>query len=102
MTLYSLNGRPDFKRAKQYALRRLEQELSPLLTYHSMEHSRYEVMQAAEKFALLEGVTDESDLLLLRTAVLYHDLGYVISFTDHEATSARIAAEVLPGFGYQS
>jgi len=102
MTHYSLNGRPDFKRAKQYALHRLERELSPVLVYHCLEHSRDEVMKAAERIALLEGVTDESDLLLLRTAVLYHDLGYVVSFSDHEANSARMAAEVLPAFGYQS
>lgn len=99
---YNQNGRPNFIRARQYALHRLERELSPLLTYHSLEHSRYEVMKAAEKLALLEGVTDEGDLLLLRTSVLYHDLGYLVSFADHETNSARMAAEVLPGFGYQT
>ena len=90
---------PDFEAARQYALDRLQRELSLLVTYHSLAHTVDEVAPAANHLAALEGVTGE-DLLLLRTAALYHDVGFVEQHHDHEAGSARIAAAVLPGFGY--
>jgi uncharacterized protein len=92
-------NQPDFEAARQYALNRLERELASPVTYHSLAHTRDEVAPAADQFAALEGVTGE-DLLLLRTAACYHDIGFVEQYYDHEASSARIAAAALPGFGY--
>ena len=92
---------PDFERAKQYALERLERELPPTMFYHSLAHTRDDVVPAAERLAALEGVEGEA-LLLLRTAAFYHDLGHVEQYTDHEAIGVRIAAEVLPHFGYST
>jgi len=92
---------PDFERARQYALERLERELPPMLCYHSLAHTRDDVVPAAERLAALEEVEGEA-LLLLRTAAFYHDLGHVEQYTDHEAIGVRIAAEVLPHFGYST
>lgn len=92
---------PDFKRARQYALERLERELPPTLIYHSLAHTRDDVVPAAERLAALERVDGEA-LLLLRTAAFYHDLGHVEQYTDNEAIAIRIAAEVLPHFGYSA
>ena len=44
---------PDFKRARQYALERLERELPPTLIYHSLAHTRDDVVPAAERLAAL-------------------------------------------------
>jgi uncharacterized protein len=41
-------------------------------------------------------------LKLLQTAAWYHDLGFIEKRAGHEAVSARIASEVLPGFGYSA
>ncbi len=90
---------PDFAAARQYALNRLQCELTPQMIYHTLAHTRDEVAPAADQLAALEGVTGE-DLLLLRTAALYHDIGFVEQHDDHEAGSIRIAAAALPGFGY--
>lgn len=90
---------PDFERAKHYALTRLANELPPYMRYHSLAHTRDEVLPAAERLAAMEGVTGD-DLLLLRTAACYHDLGCIIQRSEHEAIGARMAAETLPGFGY--
>lgn len=90
---------PDFERAKQYALTRLEQELPASLLYHSVRHTRDGVVPAVERFAAWDGV-DNDALLLLRTAAWYHDLGFVEQCTDHEAISVRVATSVLPHFGY--
>lgn len=90
---------PDFELAKQYVLGRLERELSPHLYYHSVRHTWDDVLPAAERLAALEGVDGEA-MLLLRTAALYHDLGYIEQYVDNEAIAVRIAAETLPRFGY--
>ncbi len=89
----------DFAGAARYALGRLANELSPILYYHGLGHSRDEVLPAAERLALLEGVGGE-DLLLLRTAALYHDIGFVERFDDNEVISVRIAESALPNYGY--
>lgn len=93
-------SQPDFERARSYALELLQRELPPPLYYHSVNHTLDDVLPAAEALAAMEGVNGE-DLLLLRTAVLYHDIGFVEQAVNHEAIGARIAAEILPRFGYQ-
>jgi uncharacterized protein len=92
---------PDFERARQYALERLERELPPILYYHSLAHTRDDVVPAAERLAALEGV-DGQALLLLRTAAFYHDLGHIEQYTNHETIGIWIAAQVLPHFGYSA
>jgi uncharacterized protein len=48
----------------------------------------------------MEGIIGKS-LNLLRTAAWFHDMGYEENAVHHELISARIAAEVLPSFGYR-
>jgi uncharacterized protein len=92
-------GEPDFEQARRYALLRLEQELDPALCYHSIAHTRDEVVPAAERLAALEGFGGE-DLMLLRTAAYFHDIGFLERRAGHEAAGVRIAAAALPKFGY--
>ena len=92
-------NQPDFERAKEYALKRLEKELPPDLLYHNLEHTRDIVVPAVERLAAMEGIEGEA-LLLLRTAAYYHDLGFVEHREQHEETSVRIASKVLPQWGY--
>lgn len=89
----------NFEQAKQYALHRLERELSPGLFYHSLEHTANDVVPAAAVFAAGEAI-NQLDLTLLLTAAWFHDLGFIELRAGHEAVGARLAAEVLPGFGY--
>ena len=88
-----------FELARQYAEGRLERELSPILSYHWIGHTRDEVVPAAEMLAGMEGLRGES-LTLLLTAAWFHDLGYVEQPRYHELISARIAVQILPSFGY--
>lgn len=90
---------PDFERAKHYALERLEHELPPTIFYHSLFHTRDDVVPAVEQLAELEGIQGE-ELLCLQTAAYFHDLGHIENSADHEERSARIAREVLPDMGY--
>lgn len=89
----------DFEAAQQYALNKLENELSPQFVYHSLRHTRDEVAPAAEEFAAVAGVTGE-DWLLLRTGAWYHDIGCLVQYPHHEAIGVGIAFAVLPRFGY--
>lgn len=94
-------GEPDFEGARCYALQRLERELHPGLCYHSLAHTRDEVAPAVERLAIAEGVVG-ADLLLLRTAAYFHDLGFVQRRDGHEIASTRIASTELPAFGYSA
>jgi uncharacterized protein len=90
---------PDYKAARAYALRRLEEELSPQLFYHSLDHTRREVVPAVDRFASREGFASEG-FQLLRTAAYFHDVGFVVQYDGHESASVRIASEILPSFQF--
>jgi uncharacterized protein len=94
-----VTSKPDFDGAVRYALRRLERELLPGCFYHSVVHTRDDVVPAVERLAALEGLEGE-ELLLLRTAAYYHDLGFVEQRAAHEAVGVQIAGLILPRFGY--
>lgn len=89
----------DFEAIKQQVFAHLEANLPPTLYYHGISHTRDDVLPAAERLAELAGI-DEQGRLLLRTAALYHDIGYTQSPHDHEALGARTVARELPAWGY--
>ena len=90
---------PDWNGAREYVLSRLEEELPEDLYYHGLHHTQDDVLPAAERLAALAGISDE-ERLLLRTAALYHDVGFVEQYAGNEPIAVRIAAETLPGLGY--
>jgi uncharacterized protein len=92
---------PDFEGARQYALERLTRELTPALRYHSLAHTRDEVVVAAGRLAGLEHLP-APDTLLLLTAAYFHDIGYLEQGSDHEAAGIRVVEQVLPRFGYSA
>jgi uncharacterized protein len=87
--------------AVAYALNRLAVELPADMTYHSLSHTSDDVIPAAMRLADLAGLGKE-DTALLRVGAAYHDLGFTESPPEHELCSARIAAQVLPAFGFDA
>ena len=87
-----------FQQAKDFIVKKLSDELPPKLSYHSIVHIN-DVYSACERLAGEEGVTGES-LLLLLTAALYHDSGFLVQSKGHEILSCDIARQHLPGFQY--
>lgn len=85
--------------AEAYILQKLEQSLSATLFYHGIHHIR-DVVEASQKLAEAEGITDAEMLDLLRTAALYHDAGFIDTYQGHEEESCRLARQTLPRFGY--
>lgn len=87
-----------FTDLQEYILDKLEKELPANLYYHNVKHT-VDVVTQVELIGLGEGVADE-DLLLLKTAALFHDAGHTISYDNHEYFSCLIAREMLPEFFY--
>ncbi len=94
-------NKPNAEGAIAYALTRLAAELPADMVYHSLAHTRDEVLPAAARLGQLAGLP-EPDLDLLRVAAAFHDLGYAETQEEHELCSIRIAAQVLPAFGFAS
>ena len=67
--------------------------------YHSRFHTM-DVLNATEILAPREGVGGE-DLILLRTAALCHDTGYLHAYDNHELLGTYFVQDTLPQFGYQ-
>ncbi|MBX0292162.1 HD domain-containing protein [Hymenobacter sp. HSC-4F20] len=91
----------DYPRAEAYLLHRLHHELPPSLTYHGPHHT-LDVLAQAQALAAAEGLRDLEQLLLLRTAALYHDAGFLTTYQGHEAAGCEVVRQVLPGFGYSA
>jgi HD superfamily phosphodiesterase len=88
-----------FKRAGDFILSKLKEELPVHLTYHSIAHVK-DVYQAAESISKAEGISAYEQKLLL-TAALFHDSGFIKIREGHEAESCKIAREYLPVYHYK-
>ena len=86
---------PDiFKSIKLPILSRLENELDPRLGYHNLSHT-LDVVEQAEIIAKQEKINDKHELLLLKTAAVFHDSGFLAVYKNHEEKSCEIASESL-------
>lgn len=88
----------DFDHLHNYLLHRLRSLLPEKINYHDVTHT-LNVEKAAVRFAKLEGLGDE-ELLILRTAVLFHDAGFVRQYIGNEDFGIQMAKSLLPEFGY--
>lgn len=89
-----------FREAKKFILTKLKKELPRHLSYHSVEHIK-DVYDSAKKLAKKEKVAGD-DLVLLLTAALFHDSGFLIDQKDHEKLSCDVARKHLPDYGYKA
>lgn len=89
----------DYRAAKQYIFEELRRDLSPLLFYHGLHHTK-DVLRMATAIGTGEGIRGR-DMTLLKTAALYHDAGFLKNkHAGHEEEGCRIAQLELPRFGY--
>jgi len=88
----------NYEAAKKYILKKLERELDPRLTYHSIDHT-LDVLESAIRLADMEHLPAD-ELLLLKTACLFHDSGMLVTYRGHEEASIQICREVLPSYDY--
>ena len=91
-------GLIQFTDIQEIILDKLEKELPPYLFYHNVKHT-VDVVTEVELIGWAEGCNDE-EILLLKTAALFHDVGHTVSYDDHEYHGTLIAREMLPSYGY--
>jgi len=88
----------NYGKAKNYVLKKLKRELSPDLHYHCVSHTK-DVIKAVTRLGKMEKVT-KKELTLLKTAALFHDIGFTETYDGHEKAGAEIAHKTLPQFDY--
>lgn len=76
----------------------LGEKLPQYLTYHSINHV-HDVLHSAIDLAEQEGVNGD-DLILIKTAILFHDSGFLEEPKNHEERSCKIARHYLPEYEY--
>jgi HD superfamily phosphodiesterase len=87
----------EFEALKKHVLGLLEEKLDKDLTYHCLEHTK-DVMESAIRIANWEGINGH-ELCLVKSAALFHDIGFLDTYNDHETVSIIRAKEILPKFG---
>ena len=87
-----------FEKLQSFVLNKLTAELPEYLTYHNVQHTT-DVSNYAEILASKENITGE-DLMLLHTAALLHDTGFLEAHTGHEEVSCSFAQTFLPQYDY--
>lgn len=88
----------DYEKAQELIVRKLSNELKPEITYHNFDHTK-DVLNSVELLGEMEKINGH-EMILLKTAALYHDSGMLITYEGHEEASTRLTVEYLPQFGY--
>ena len=91
-------GLIQFTDIQEIILDKLEKELPRYLYYHNVKHT-VDVVTEVELIGWGEGCSDE-EILLLKTAGLFHDVGHTVTYDNHEYQGTLIAREMLPKFHY--
>ena len=88
----------DFKNLRTHILNQLKSLLPEYLSYHDLPHT-IDVEKAVIRYANLEGISKE-DLILLRTAALFHDAGFILQYHKNEDIGIGMVRSALPKYGY--
>jgi class 3 adenylate cyclase len=91
-------GLIQFTDIQELILDKLEKELPEYLFYHNVKHT-VDVVTEVELIGWAENCTDE-EILLLKTAGLFHDVGHTVTYDNHEYHGTVMAREMLPQYGY--
>ncbi|MCH2232072.1 MAG: response regulator [Crocinitomicaceae bacterium] len=89
----------DFEQMRSWILNHMKSLLPEIMQYHDIPHT-LNVEKAAIRYAKLEGVNGE-ELLLIRTAALFHDSGFILQYDNNEDFAKALARATLPNFGYK-
>ncbi len=91
-------GLIQFTDIQEIILDMLEKELPDYLFYHNVKHT-VDVVTEVELIGWGEGCSDE-EILILKTAGLFHDVGHTVAYDNHEYHGTIIAKEMLPKYNY--
>lgn len=88
----------DFEHMRNDIINKLKSTLPEDLVYHDLAHT-LNVEKSAIRLGRLEGL-NEDEMMLLRTAVLYHDTGFIFTYHRNELHGVRFMEKSLPKYGY--
>lgn len=71
----------------------LQSRLPSYLTYHTPEHTAYVIAQS-EIISRHENVNGH-ELFLIKTAALFHDIGFIEQYRNHEEKGCEICQDIL-------
>ena len=91
----------NLKAIRNHIIILLTEGLAKDLTYHDLQHT-LDVTAQCMKIARDEQIHSPAVLEELEIACLYHDIGFMYVYKDHEEKGCEIAREQLPGFGLKS
>jgi hypothetical protein len=91
-------GLIQFTDIQEIILDKLEHELPDYLFYHNVKHT-VDVVTEVELIGWGEGCSDE-EILLLKTAGLFHDAGHTVAYDNHEHYGTLLVREMLPKYNY--
>ena len=89
----------DFIHMRKNILNILKASLPDEVAYHDLSHT-LNVEKSVTRYAKLEGL-NEDEIIILQTAALYHDAGFILTNKDNEEFAANLASIHLPKFGYK-
>ncbi|MEO7922919.1 MAG: YitT family protein [Chitinophagaceae bacterium] len=87
-----------YQQVYSFLMPKLDKEVSTRFMYHNAGHTR-NVIAAVEELAGTENISGD-ELVLLKTAALFHDAGFLEKAEGHEEISCRLAREYLPAYDY--
>lgn len=93
-------GLIQFTDIQEIILDKLEMDLPGYLFYHNVKHT-VDVVTEVELIGWAEGCSDE-EILILKTAGLFHDVGHTVAYDNHEFFGTQIARAMLPQYNYSS
>jgi adenylate cyclase len=88
----------DFEHMRSDVLNKLKSMLPDEVIYHDLGHT-LNVEKAAIRLGRLEGL-HEDEMLLLRTAALFHDTGFIFTYQHNELHAVRLMEQMLPKYGF--
>lgn len=89
----------NIRRLKIFVTKKINEELSKDLTYHTLNHT-IEVLRVCDEYIKRLNIV-KHDAMLLRTAALLHDIGFLWTYKDHEERGGSFAREILLQWAYR-
>jgi class 3 adenylate cyclase len=83
---------------EEHMYEKLDKGLPKNLYYHNLKHT-INVYYRVEMIGREEKVSEE-ELLLLKTAAIFHDAGFMVSYDNNEQIGAKMAEEILITYKY--
>lgn len=88
----------DIQKLEKFITGKLKKELPKELSYHNVDHT-LEVLKVCREY-IHRLKLDEKEAILLETAAIMHDTGYIWFVNNHEEHSIDYTRELLPDYGY--